>query len=120
MHFTSTRGYTYKCSSVKSTIELLFDNTDMSFHPFYIIETTLSKNHILNRLQKALRTNAELIKVHSDKCRTYKSPLGQMQKRQMQNLQKAIRTNAVISKKRFGQKTTHQFGETTTQPFGLT
>ena len=76
--FSSTREYTYKCSSVNSTIELLFDNTDVSFHPFYIIETTLSKNGYLKWLTRS----------DSDKCRTYKSPFGQMQ-----NRQKAIRTN---------------------------
>ena len=54
--------------------------------------------------------NAELTKInsdkcrtyksHSDKCRTYKSPFGQMQ-----NLQKSIRTNAELTKisKKFGQ-----------------
>ena len=44
--------------------------------------------------------NAELTKINSDKCRTYKSPFGQMQ-----NLQKSIRTNAELTKisKKFGQ-----------------
>ena len=36
---------------------------------------------------------AELTKVHSDKCITYKSPFGQMH-----NLQKSIRTNAEFTK----------------------
>ena len=54
----------------------------------------------MQNLQKSIRTNAELIKVHSDKCRTYKIPFGQMQ-----NLQKSIRTNAELTKisKKFGQ-----------------
>ena len=47
----------------------------------------------MQNLQKSIRTNAELTKVHSDKCRTYKSPFGQMQ-----NLQKSIRTNAELTK----------------------
>ena len=37
--------------------------------------------------------NAEPTKVNSDKCRTYKSPFGQMQ-----NLTKSIRTNAELTK----------------------
>ena len=32
----------------------------------------------MQNLQKFIRTNAEITKVHSDKCRTYKSPFGQM------------------------------------------
>ena len=68
----------------------------------------------MQNLQKCIRTNAELTKVHSDKCRTYKSRFGQMQNLQkfhsdkcrtykspfgqMQNLQKFFRTNAEITK----------------------
>ena len=48
----------------------------------------------MQNLKKSIRTNAELTKVqNSDKCRTYKSPFGQMQ-----NLQKSIRTNAEFTK----------------------
>ena len=46
--------------------------------------------------------NAELTKVHSDKCRTYKSLFGQMQ----------------TYKSPFGQSTTRKFGQTTTHQFG--
>ena len=55
----------------------------------------------MQNLQKSIWTNAEFTKVHSDKCRTYKSPFGQMQNLpfgQMQNLQKSIRTNAEFTK----------------------
>ena len=47
----------------------------------------------MQNLQKSIRTNAELTKFHSDKCRTYKNPSGQMQ-----NLQNSIQTNAEITK----------------------
>ena len=47
----------------------------------------------MQNLQKSIRTNVELTKVQSDKCRTYKSPFGQMQ-----NLQKFIQTNAELTK----------------------
>ena len=43
--------------------------------------------------QKSIRTNAELTKLYSDKCRTYKIIF-----RQMQNLQNFIRTNAELTK----------------------
>ena len=39
-------------------------------------------------LYSCIRTNAELTKIYSDKCRTYKKPFGQMQ-----NLQKIVESS---------------------------
>ena len=102
----------------------------------------------MQNLQKSIRTNAELTKVHSDKCRIYKSPFGQMQNLQksirtnaeltkvhsdkcrtykspfgqMQNLQKSIRTNAELTKVHSDKCRTYKspFGQTTARKFGQT
>ena len=47
----------------------------------------------MQNLQKYIRTSAELTKVYSDKCRTYKSRFGQMQ-----NLQKSMRVMQKLQK----------------------
>ena len=74
-------------------------------HPFLQKKTLLRQMHTsvgqmhtskfgqMQNLPKSIGTNAELTKIHSDKCRTYKNPFGQMR-----NLQKSIQTNAEHTK----------------------